>query len=145
VPEDLLAQFALAERATHALGIVVWPMVELEADDALATAAARWSAAPEVDQVVICTPDKDMAQCVHGTRVVCLDRMRRRVIDETAVVAKFGVTPASIPDWLALVGDSADGYPGVPRWGAKSAAALLAHYAATSTRFPTTSASGPCR
>ena len=128
VPQDLLDQFPLAERATHALGVVVWPMVELEADDAMATAAARWSASPEVEQIVLCTPDKDMAQCVQGTRVVCLDRMRRRVIDEPAVIAKFGVGPASIPDWLALVGDSADGYPGVPRWGATSAAALLAHY-----------------
>jgi len=128
IDPELFAQFQLLEDALEAAGVAVWAMVELEADDALATAAARWSAAPDVDQVVICTPDKDMAQCVHGTRVVCLDRMRRRVIDETAVVAKFGVTPASIPDWLALVGDSADGYPGVPRWGAKSASALLAHY-----------------
>jgi 5'-3' exonuclease len=128
VPADLLAQFQLAEQATHALGLVVWPMIELEADDALATAAERWGASPEVEQVVICTPDKDMSQCVQGSRVVCLDRMRRRVIDEAAVVIKFGVRPASIPDWLALVGDSADGYPGVPRWGATSASALLAHY-----------------
>jgi 5'-3' exonuclease len=128
VPEDLLAQFPLAERAAEALGFVVWPMVEFEADDALATAAARWSDAPEVEQVVICSPDKDMAQCVRGSRVVCLDRMRRRVLDEAGVVAKFGVAPASIPDYLALVGDSADGIPGVPRWGARSAAALLARY-----------------
>ena len=128
VPRELLDQFSLAERATHALGLVVWPMVELEADDALATASARWSGLPEVEQIVICTPDKDMAQCVQGSRVVCLDRMRRRVIDEAAVIARFGVAPASIPDWLALVGDSADGYPGVPRWGATSASTLLAHY-----------------
>jgi 5'-3' exonuclease len=128
VPAELLAQFPLAERATRALGIVVWPMVEFEADDALATAAARWAASPEVEQVVLCTPDKDLAQCVRGTRVVMLDRMRRRVIDEAGVQAKFGVRPESIPDWLALVGDSADGYPGLPRWGAKTASAVLAHY-----------------
>ena len=128
VPEDLLAQFDLAERATHALGVVVWSMVEFEADDALATAAARWGDAPGVDRVVICTPDKDVAQCVRGSQVVAVDRLRRRLLDEPGVVAKFGVAPASIVDWLALVGDSADGYPGVPRWGAKSAAAVLAMY-----------------
>jgi 5'-3' exonuclease len=128
VPADLMAQFPLAERAAQALGVVVWPMVEFEADDALATAAARWGGSPEVEQVVICTPDKDMAQCVRGSRVVCFDRMRRRTLDEPAVLAKFGVPPASIPDWLGLVGDSADGIPGVPRWGGKSAAALLARY-----------------
>ena len=128
VPPELLAQFPLAERATSALGVVVWPMVEFEADDALATAAAQAAARPDVEQVVICSPDKDMAQCVRRTRVVCLDRMRRRVRDETAVRETFGVGPASIPDWLALVGDDADGYPGVPRWGKQSAAALLAHY-----------------
>ena len=128
VPEDLLAQFPLAERATRALGLVTWPMVEFEADDALATAATRWGDAPEVEQVLICTPDKDMTQCVRDGRIVCFDRMRRKMIDEAAVVEKFGVPPASIADWLALVGDSADGYPGVPRWGAKSAAAVLAHY-----------------
>jgi 5'-3' exonuclease len=128
VPPELLAQFPLAERATHALGIVVWPMVEFEADDALATAAARWADAPEVEQVVICTPDKDLAQCVRGTRVVMLDRRRRIVLDEGAVKAKFGVLPESIPDWLALVGDDADGYPGLPGWGAKTAAAVLSRY-----------------
>jgi len=128
VPDDLLAQFPLAERATHALGLVTWPMVEFEADDALATAAMRWGDAPDVEQVLICTPDKDMTQCVRDGRIVCFDRMRRKMIDEAAVVQKFGVPPASIADWLALVGDSADGYPGVPRWGAKSAAAVLAHY-----------------
>jgi 5'-3' exonuclease len=128
VPAELMAQFPLAERATGALGLVVWPMVEFEADDALATAAARWGQDPEVEQVVICSPDKDMAQCVHGSRVVCLDRMRRRVLDEPGVIGKFGVAPESIPDWLALVGDSADGIPGVPRWGAASAATLLARY-----------------
>jgi 5'-3' exonuclease len=128
VPEELLAQFPLAERATRALGVVVWPMVEFEADDALATAAARAHADPAVEQVVICSPDKDLAQCVRGTRVVCLDRRRRLVYDEAGVRAKFGVPPASMPDWLALVGDDADGYPGVPGWGARSAAALLGRY-----------------
>jgi|SRR5215510_1217221 len=128
VPEDLLAQFTLAERATHALGIVVWSMVEFEADDALATAAARWGSAPGVDRMIICTPDKDVAQCVRGSQVVEFDRMRRKMLDEDGVRVKFGVPPSSIPDWLALVGDNADGYPGVPRWGAKSAAAVLAVY-----------------
>ncbi len=128
VPEELMAQFPLAERAAAALGLVVWPMVEFEADDALATAAARADAAGDVEQVVICSPDKDLAQCVRGTRVVCLDRSRRRVLDEAGVHEKFGVAPSSIPDWLALVGDDADGIPGVPRWGARSAAALLARY-----------------
>jgi 5'-3' exonuclease len=128
VPDDLMSQFSLAERATHALGIVVWPMVEFEADDAIAAAADRWRETPDIEQIVLCTPDKDMAQCVRGSQVVCLDRLRRRVLDEAGVVEKFGVPPASIPDWLALVGDSADGYPGVPRWGTKSAAAVLAVY-----------------
>jgi 5'-3' exonuclease len=128
VPADLMAQFPLAERATAAHGVVVWPMVEFEADDAIATAAARADLSPEVDQVVICSPDKDMAQCVRGSRVICVDRVRRKTYDEVGVREKFGVLPASIPDWLALVGDDADGYPGVPRWGAKSAATLLAHY-----------------
>ena len=128
VPADLMAQFLLAERATHALGIVVWPMVEFEADDAIAAGAERWRDAPGVEQIVLCTPDKDMAQCVRDSKVVCLDRRQRRVLDAAGVVEKFGVAPASIPDWLALVGDSADGYPGVPRWGSKSAAAILAVY-----------------
>jgi 5'-3' exonuclease len=128
VPRDLLAQFTLAERVTHALGIVVWPMVEFEADDALATAAARFSDAPGVDQVVICTPDKDLAQCVRGTRVVMFDRRRRILLDEGSVKAKFGVLPESIPDWLALVGDDADGYPGLPGWGRKTAATVLSRY-----------------
>jgi len=128
VPEDLLSQFSLAERATQALGMIVWSMIEFEADDALATAAARWESAPGVDRIVICTPDKDVAQCVRDTRVVAYDRLRRRMLDHDGVIAKFGVPPASIPDWLALVGDSADGYPGVPRWGAKSAASVLAAY-----------------
>ncbi len=124
----LFAQFALAEEACRALGLVVWPMVEFECDDALATAAARFAGQRGVDRVVICSPDKDLTQCVRGVKVVCLDRMRRRTLDERGVRAKFGVAPVSIPDWLALVGDSADGYPGVPRWGAKSAAAVLAEY-----------------
>ena len=128
VPADLRAQFMLAERAAHALGIVVWSMLEFEADDALATGAARWGDATGVEQIVICTPDKDMAQCVRGSRIVCFDRMRSRVLDEGGVHAKFGVGPASIPDWLALVGDASDGYPGVPRWGSKSASAVLARY-----------------
>jgi 5'-3' exonuclease len=128
VPDDLLAQFPLAERAAAALGLVVWPMVEFEADDALAAGVAAWQDEPDVEQILVCTPDKDMAQCVRGSRVVLLDRMRRRVIDEAGVIEKFGVLPSSIPDWLALVGDTSDGYPGVPRWGAKSAAAVLAVY-----------------
>ncbi len=128
VPAELLAQFSLAERATAALGVVVWPMVEFEADDALATAAAQAADDTLVEQVVICSPDKDLAQCVRGTRVVCFDRLRRKWYDETAVLEKFGIAPASIPDWLALVGDDADGIPGVPRWGPRSATALLAHY-----------------
>jgi 5'-3' exonuclease len=128
VPPELLAQFPLAEDLTRALGVVTWPMVEMEADDALATAAARFAAVPGVEQVVICSPDKDLAQCVRGDKVVCLDRRQRRILDEGGVRAKFGVLPESMPDWLALVGDTADGYPGVPRWGEKSAAAVLAVY-----------------
>jgi 5'-3' exonuclease len=128
IDPDLWAQFPLAERAAQALGLVVWPMVEFEADDALATAAARADAVPEVEQVVICSPDKDLTQCVRGSRVVCYDRMRKVLRDEAAVREKFGVGPASIPDWLALVGDSADGYPGIPRWGSRSASVVLAHY-----------------
>jgi 5'-3' exonuclease len=124
----LWAQFPLAERATQALGMVVWPMVEFEADDALAAAAARLADLPAVEQVVILSPDKDLAQCVRANRVVCTDRRRGITLDEAGVVAKFGVQPASIPDWLALVGDSADGYPGLPGWGAKSAAAVLARF-----------------
>jgi 5'-3' exonuclease len=128
VPPELLAQFPLAERLTRALGIVAWPMVEMEADDALATGAARWAAADGVGQVVICSPDKDLSQCVRGTQVVCLDRRQGKLLDEAGVREKFGVGPTSIPDWLALVGDNADGYPGLPRWGAKSASAVLGRY-----------------
>lgn len=126
VPEDLLAQFPLVEEAMAALGLVVWPMTELEADDALATGAARF--ADRAEQVLIATPDKDLAQCVRGRRVVMLDRRRKRTIDEEGVRERFGVSPRSIPDWLALVGDAADGYPGLPGWGERSAAALLAGY-----------------
>lgn len=124
----LLSQFELAEDVCRALGVVTWPMIEFEADDAMATAAERFQAEPEVEQVVLCTPDKDLAQCVQGERVVCLDRMRKRVLAEPDVVTKFGVGPESIPDLLALVGDAADGIPGVPRWGQKSAAIVLAQY-----------------
>jgi 5'-3' exonuclease len=124
----LYAQFEPLEDALGALGVVVWPMVEFEADDALAAAAAMAAADARVEQVVICTPDKDLAQCVRGDRVVQLDRRRREVRDEPGVVNRFGVPPASIPDWLALVGDAADGYPGLPGWGAASAAAVLARY-----------------
>lgn len=128
IDPDLLAQFEPAERAVGALGVVVWPMVEFETDDALATAAARWREEPGVEQVVICSPDKDLSQCVVGTRVICRDRLRRSDRDEAGVLAKFGVSPASIPDWLALVGDAADGIPGIPGWGEKSASAVLARY-----------------
>ena len=128
IEPDLLAQFPLLEEALSALGIAVWPMVEFEADDALASGAAIAAADPRVDRVVICTPDKDLAQCVSGTRVVQLSRRTRTTLDEAGVIAKFGVRPASIPDYLALVGDSADGYPGLRGWGAKSAAAVLFRY-----------------
>jgi len=128
MPPELLGQFQLLEDALTALGVVVWPMVELEADDALAAGAKAAAADPAVDQVVICTPDKDLAQCVHGTRVVQLDRRKNEVRDEQGVVTFFGVTPESIPDWLALVGDSADGYPGLPGWGKQSAATVLRRY-----------------
>ncbi len=128
VDPDLLAQFHPAERVTAALGVVVWPMVEFEADDALATAAARLRDAPGVEQVVICSPDKDLSQCVVDARVICRDRRRAIDRDAAGVVARFGVPPGSIPDWLALVGDSADGFPGIPGWGEKSAAAVLARH-----------------
>ncbi len=128
VEEEILEQFPLVEEAARAMGIVVWPMVEFEADDAIATAAARVMDRPEVEQVVICTPDKDLAQMVLGDRVVCLDRRRDVVIDEDGVVEKFGVGPRSIPDYLALVGDAADGIPGIARWGAKSTSLALQRY-----------------
>ena len=124
----LLDQFGPLEDALSELGIVVWPMVEFEADDALAAAAAQSAADPRVERVIICTPDKDLAQCVRGDRVVQLNRRTRKIFDEDGVVAKFGVRPASIPDYLALVGDTADGYPGLAGWGAKSTAAVLAKY-----------------
>jgi 5'-3' exonuclease len=128
IDPPLLAQFPLLEDALRALGVTVWAMVELEADDALGAAAKVAAADPRIEQVVICTPDKDLAQCVSDPRVVQLDRRQQRVFDEAAVKEKFGVTPASIPDWLALVGDNADGFPGLPGWGAKSASTVLARY-----------------
>ncbi len=128
VDPNLMAQFLLAEEAVSALGVVVWSMVEFEADDALATATTRFKNKSSVDQVVICSPDKDLAQLVSGSRIVCWDRRRDIVLDEAGVLEKFGVRPQSIPDWLALVGDSADGYPGIPGWGAKSASAVLSRY-----------------
>jgi len=127
-PEDLLTQFELAERAVEALGVLVWPMIEYEADDAIATAAAYCTRLSEVEQVVICSPDKDLAQMVQGDSVVCYDRRRETVMGETGVVEKFGVSPSSIPDLLALTGDAADGIPGIPKWGAKTSAQLLAQY-----------------
>src|SRR6202166_4727371 len=128
IEPDLLAQFSLLEEVLSAAGIVVWPMVEFEADDALAAAAAAAARDARVERVIICTPDKDLAQCVRGTRIVQLNRRTRVTLDEAGVVQKFGVSPASIPDYLALVGDSADGYPGLPGWGAKSSAAVLAKF-----------------
>ncbi|HEV7809168.1 MAG TPA: 5'-3' exonuclease H3TH domain-containing protein [Candidatus Limnocylindrales bacterium] len=124
----LLAQFPIAEEAIVALGVVLWPEVEFEADDAIGAAAARFAADPEVERILICTPDKDMAQCVIDDRVVLRDRRRAITYNRDGVLAKWGVEPASIPDWLALVGDSSDGYPGLPGWGAKSAAAVLRRY-----------------
>jgi 5'-3' exonuclease len=124
----LFAQFQLLEDALSELGVAVWPMVEFEADDALASAAAKAALDPRVDRVIICTPDKDLAQSVRGTRIVQLIRRTRTICDEAGVVGKFGVPPVSIPDYLALVGDASDGYPGLPGWGAKSAAAVLARF-----------------
>jgi 5'-3' exonuclease len=128
VSKDLMSQFELAERAAAALGVVVWPMVEFEADDAIATATARWAGLPGVEQVVICSTDKDLMQMVHDPGVVCLDRRRQIIYDVATVRDKFGIGPESIPDYLALVGDAADGIPGVPRWGAKSTGQVLARY-----------------
>ena len=125
---ELLAQFPVAEAAIEALGLVLWPMVEYEADDAIAAAAERFAADPRVERVVICTPDKDMAQCVRGDRVVLWDRRRDLVYDEAGVRAKWGVPPSSVADRLALVGDAADGFPGLPGWGDKSASGVLARY-----------------
>jgi 5'-3' exonuclease len=128
IEADLLAQFPLLEETLSAAGVVVWPMVEFEADDALAAGAMAAALDPRVERVIICTPDKDLAQCVRGTRVVQLNRRTRVIRDEAGVIQKFGVPPASIPDYLALVGDAADGYPGLPGWGAKSTAAVLAKF-----------------
>jgi 5'-3' exonuclease len=128
VDPRLLAQFPLLEEALEAMGITVWPMIELEADDALAGAAASLTRLSKVDRVLICSPDKDLAQCVRNDRVVQLDRRARITRNEAGVVEKFGVAPASIPDYLALVGDSADGYPGLEGWGEKSTAAVLGQY-----------------
>jgi 5'-3' exonuclease len=128
VDPRLRSQFVPLEEALEQLGVHVWPMVELEADDALASAAAVAHDDPAVDQVLVCTPDKDLAQCVVGTRVVQYDRRAQKLTDEEGVRVKFGVDPGSIPDWLALVGDSADGFPGIAGWGKRSASAVLAHY-----------------
>ena len=128
VEPELLAQFPLLEEVLSAAGVVVWPMVEFEADDALAAAAVLAASDKNVDRVIICTPDKDLAQCVRGKRIVQLNRRTGTTFDEAGIMQKFGVSPESIPDYLALVGDSADGYPGLPGWGAKSSAALLSKF-----------------
>ena len=128
VPEALMAQFGVLEILVEALGVTLWPMIELEADDAMASAAHTAASDPRVSQVILCTPDKDLAQCVEGRKVVQLDRRTGAVTDEDGVWTKFGVAPGSIPDWLALVGDNADGFPGLSGWGKKSASAVLAHY-----------------
>jgi 5'-3' exonuclease len=128
IEPDLLAQFPLLEEVLAAAGVVVWPMVDFEADDAIAAAALAAATNRAVTQVIICTPDKDLAQCVSGSRIVQLNRRTRVTMDESGVVQKFGVSPQSIPDYLALVGDAADGYPGLPGWGAKSSAAVLAKF-----------------
>jgi len=128
IEPDLLAQFPLLEAALSAAGFVVWPMIEFEADDALAAGALAAARDARVERVIICTPDKDLAQCVRGSRIVQLNRRTRVTCDEAGVIQKFGVSPGSIPDYLALVGDAADGYPGLPGWGAKSSAAVLAKF-----------------
>jgi len=128
MPRDLLDQFPIAEAAVDALGIVLWPMVEFEADDAIAAGATRWADDERVERIVVCTPDKDMAQLVRDQRIVLWDRRRRIEYDDAGVLEKWGVPPLSIPDWLALVGDNSDGFPGLPGWGAKSAAAVLRRY-----------------
>ena len=128
MPRELLAQFPIVEDAIAKLGLVVWPMVEYEADDAIGAACGKFKDDPRVEQVIVCTPDKDMAQLVVDDKVVLLDRRRRITYDEPAVLVKWGVPPSAIPDWLALVGDSSDGYPGLTGWGAKSAAAVLSRY-----------------
>ncbi len=128
VPPELLSQFPILEEALEAMGVVVWPMVYYEADDALASAAGKAALYDDVTRILICTPDKDLSQCVVGTRIVQLDRRRNILRDEAGVVAKFGVKPQSIPDYLAVVGDSADGFPGLPGWGAKAASLTLSQY-----------------
>jgi 5'-3' exonuclease len=128
VPPELLSQFPILEEAIEAMGVAVWPMVYYEADDALASAASKVAMDSRVSRVIICTPDKDLCQCVEGTRVVQLDRRRDILRDEAGVLAKFGVRPQSIPDYLAVVGDSADGFPGLPGWGPKAAAMVLSRY-----------------
>ena len=128
MPPELLAQFPIAERALEALGLVVWPMVEFEADDAIAAAAERFAADPRVERILVCTPDKDMAQCVRDGRIVLWDRRRDIVYDEAGVRAKWGVAPEAVPDRLALVGDAADGYPGLPGWGDRGASAVIGRY-----------------
>ncbi len=128
IDPDLWNQFQLAEDVVAALGVTVWSMIEFEADDALATAAARWKGEQSIEQILICSPDKDLTQMVSGDRIVSWDRRRDIILDEAGVFTKFGVTPQSIPDWLALVGDAADGYPGIPGWGAKSASGVLSKF-----------------
>mgnify|MGYP001819841969 CR=1 FL=1 len=128
IEPDLLAQFERAEQAIAALGVVVWSMVEFEADDGLATGAARFRDAPGVEQVIICSPDKDLSQCIVQSRVICRDRRKGVDRNEDDVIERFGVPPSSIPDWLGLVGDTADGIPGIPGWGAKSTSTVLGHY-----------------
>jgi 5'-3' exonuclease len=128
VQPELLSQFPILEEALQAMGILVWPMVEFEADDALASAAVTAAQDEKVSQVLICTPDKDLSQCVEGTRIIQLDRRKNAVRDEAGVIEKFGVKPESIPDYLALVGDSADGFPGIKGWGEKAAGSVLSHY-----------------
>ncbi len=128
IAPELYSQFPILEAELEAMGVLVWPMVEFEADDALASAAVKAATYTEADRIVICTPDKDLSQCVSGTRIVQLLRRTQVIIDEAAVIAKFGVGPKSIPDYLALVGDSADGYPGISGWGKKATAAVLSKY-----------------
>jgi len=128
IDPSLLSQFPILEQALHSMGVLVWPMIEFEADDALASAAAKAVQDDRVRQVIICSPDKDLSQCVVGSRVVQLDRRRETLRDEAGVIGKFGIKPSSIPDYLALVGDSADGYPGIPGWGAKTAAVVFSQY-----------------
>src|SRR5437667_2537235 len=128
IPPELYSQFPILEEAVEAMGVVVWPMVEFEADDALASAAIKAAQDPAVDRVLICTPDNDLSQCISGTRIVQVHRRTKTILDEPAIVAKFGVGPKSIPHYLALVGDSPDGFPGVPGWGKKAAASTLSAY-----------------